>query len=339
MSEFKGCEMNSVKQLEKRAIGKMSNHILIRDFRKSDLGDLLELLPLSFAEEFEVTGFDPDHVREMVDQMFGISGQLFLGLTGLFGKEPAKFFVAEVDNRVVGTTIVNNKGRVGYISTVMVHPNYRRKSIATRLMQSAVNYIRKKKMTRAVLHVVSTNIPAKNVYTKLGFKKFENVTYLIGETDSLVEPKKTEKVAVRLFQNSDIDEVCNLIKMSEDPNHLRIFDFGKDDLKTPLWQRLIHFSKERRIVAVQNDRIVGYAEVSYTTPKEASRIENVQVCPEHRSNGIEEALIDASIDQIRQSGAKRIRVTAPTIRQELIEIFENPGFRKHLEMEGMFLEI
>lgn len=320
-------------------MGLRNSHLLIRDFRKSDTDDLLDLLPKSFAEEFEVTGFDPDHVRQMVNQLFGIFGRIFMGLTTLFGKEPVKFLVAEVDNRVVGTTIVNNGGRVGYISTVMVHPDYRRKGIATMLMRNAVDYISKKKMSKAVLHVVSTNIPAKNVYSKLGFNEFENITHLVGEMDSLSRPENTEKVLVRLFQNSDINQVCSLIKVSEDPDHLRVFDFCSDDLKTPLWRRIIHFSTERKMVAMQNDRIVGYAEVSYTTPKEASRIENVQVHPEHRSSGIEGALIAAAIDQIGQCKTKRIRVTVPAMRQELIEIFESLGFRKHLEMEGMFLEI
>jgi len=282
--------------MEKKKMDQRRHDVLIRDFRKSDMDDLLDLLPKSFAEEFEVTGFDPDHVRQMVNQLFGIFGRIFLGLTTLFGRESVKFLVAEVDNRVVGTTIVNNDRRVGYISTVMVNPDYRRKGIATMLMGSAVDYIGKRKMNKAVLHVVSTNIPAKNVYSKLGFIEFENITHLVGEIDSLSRPENTGKVLVRPFQNSDINQVCSLIRVSEDPDHLRVFDFCRDDLKTPLWRRIIHFSTEMKMVAMQNGRIVGYAELSYTTPKEASRIGNLQVHPEHRSSGIEGALIAAAID-------------------------------------------
>ena len=66
----------------------------------------------------------------------------------MFGKEPFKMFVAEIDRRVVGTTMVNKRGKVGYISTVMVHPTYRRKGIARKLMTSALDYIQKKKKNR-----------------------------------------------------------------------------------------------------------------------------------------------------------------------------------------------
>jgi ribosomal-protein-alanine N-acetyltransferase len=320
-------------------MGKKNEDVLIRDFRKSDLNDLLDLLPKSFAEEFEVTGFDPDHVRKMVDQLFGISGRVFLALTKLSGKEPARFFVAEVDNRVVGTAIVNNRRIVGYVSTVMVHPAYRRKGIATKLMNNAIGYIQRKKMARAVLYVDSTNIPAKNVYTKLGFKKFENIAYMIGETDSLFKPMNIDKIQIRLFQKSDVNGVCNLIRTAEDPNHLKIFEFDENDLKTPLLRRIIHFSTEKKIVAVMNGKIVGYVEAGYTTPKEAGRIGNIHVLPENRTNGVERALIVAAIDQIRRGRVKRIRATVSTMRQELMETPENLGFRKHLVMEGMFLEV
>jgi len=324
--------------MEKKEVSKKNNDILIRDFRKSDLNDLLDVASQSFAEEFEVTGFDPDRVREMVNRMFGIPGRLFLGFLKLFGKESVKLFVADIDNRIVGMSMVNNRRKVSYIANVMVHPAHRRKGVATKLMKSTVNYIQKKK-NRAVLHVTTTNTPARNLYTKLGFEKFENIMYLVGEIDSLLKPENTKEVRIRAFEKGDMNEVYNLIKASEDPNHLKIFGFTKDDLKTPLLQRIFRFSTEKKIVAIQDDRIVGHAQAYYTTPKEAGRMGNIHVYPENRLNEIEKALINAAIDQIRQCGTKRILATVPTMRQELIETLKNLGFRKHLETEGMSLEI
>lgn len=315
----------------------VAEDVLIRDFRKSDLNDLLDVASLSFTEEFEVTGFDLDRVREMVDRMFGTLGKIFFGFSKLFGKEPVKVFVAEVGDRVVGTTMVSNRGKVSYISTVMVHPTYRRKGVATKIMESALKYVQKKK-SRAILHVITTNTPAKNLYKKLGFKRFENITYLVGDIDSLPKPKNTEEIQIRPFHKSDINKVYNLIKISGDPNHLKIFDFSKNDLKTQLLKRIFYFSTEKKMIATQNDKIIGYTRASYTTPKEAGHIGDIYTYPENRSTGIERALINAAIDQIRQCGTKRIQATVSTMRQELIETLTNLGFSKHLEMEGMFLE-
>jgi len=312
--------------------------VLVRDFRKSDLHDLLNVAHLSFSEELEVTGFDPDHAKKMTDQMFGITGRIFLGLAKLFGKEPVKFLVAQVDNRVVGATMVTKRKKVGYISTVMVHPDYRRKGTARKLMKNALEHIQKKKMEKAVLHVVSTNVPAKSLYTKLGFKEFEKIMYLVRNVDSFSQPENVKGIQIRNFQKNDMDAVYELIKSSEDPKHLETFNFKKSDLKISFIQRVFHFSTENKIVALHDNRIVGYAQAIYTTPNEAGRIRNVQVNPDMRSIGIEEMLICSGINRIRKVGTKKVQGAASLKRPELIAAMKRLGFEKHLEMEGMVRE-
>ncbi|RLI14113.1 hypothetical protein DRO41_06305 [Candidatus Bathyarchaeota archaeon] len=313
--------------------------MLIRDFCKSDLHDLLDVARLSFAPEFELTGFDVDRIKKLVNQAFGPIGRIFLGFSKIFGKERFKFFVAEVNSRVVGGTMVTKHGRIGYISTVMVHPAYRRKGIARRLMESALNYIHKRNMRRAVLHVVSTNVPAKNLYTKLGFKEFEKITYLVSDTDSLSELENIEGVQVRSFQKDDINAVYSLMKSSEDPKHLEILDFKKDDLKTPLITRVFHLFRESRMVALYHNKVIGYVQATYTTANEAGRIINIQVHPKMRGKGVEELLISSAINEIKKKiGVKKILGTASLKRPELIVAMERLGFKKHFELSGMFLE-
>jgi ribosomal protein S18 acetylase RimI-like enzyme len=314
------------------------DHVSIREFRKSDLDDMLEVLDLSFSEELVVSGFDPDRAKKMVDQMFGIIGRIFLGFSKLFGKEPIKFLVAEVNQRLVGTAMVNSRGKVGYISNVMVHPTYRRKGIARKLMKNSLDYIQKKNLKRAVLHV-STNVPAKNLYTELGFREFEKTAHLVANMDHFPQAENVEGVQIRNFQKNDTDAVYELIKASEDPKHLEIFDFKKEDLKTPFVQRVFHFSTQSKIVALHGNSVIGYAQAICTTPNEAGRIRNIQVCPEMRSKGIEEMLINAAVNEIKKVGTKKVTATASLERPELIAAMKRFGFKKHLEMEGMVLEV
>lgn len=318
--------------------GKTDDGVLIRDFRKSDLNDLLDLLPKCFTEEFEVTGFDPGHVRDMVNRAFGKTGRLFLGLARLFGRVPIKFYVAEADGKAVGTAIVNSRGKVGYISSVMVDPDHRRRGIATRLLKSAIVNIQQKTTRKPILHVESKNAPAIALYTRLGFKAFEHITYLTGETDSLSVVQDTNEIKTRPIQKDDLNEVFNLIEASEDPNRLKIFDFSKNNLKTPLLQRLFRFSTQNRIIAVLDGKIVGYAETSYTTPKEAGRISSIQTVAQARSNLVEEVLIGAAINEVRKGGTKRITVMVSNMKQDIIDTLKNLGFRESLIMDGMFIE-
>jgi ribosomal protein S18 acetylase RimI-like enzyme len=312
--------------------------VSIRDFRKSDLQNVLDLAELCFVKELELTGWDPEHVKKMVDQMFGIAGRIFLTLSKLFRMQPIKFFVADVNSRVVGTTIVTKRRKVGYISTVMVHPDYRRKGIARKLMKFAVDYIRKNKMKRAVLHVASTNETAKSLYTKLDFREFEKIVYLIGNVDPSIKPVEIEGTQVRGFQKNDTNAVYDLIKSSEDPKHLEIFEFKRNDLKASFVQRVFRFSTENKIVAVHNNSIVGYAQVLYTTAKEAGQIATVQVYPEMRSRGIEEMLIHSGIEEIKKIGTKKVLGIVSLKRPELIAATMRFGFEKSLELNGMVLE-
>ena len=317
----------------------MGEDVLIRDFKKSDLDDVLEVGNKSFAQEIEIGGFDPNHARRMADQAFGVLGRIFFGFLRLLGKDPFKFFVAEVGGKVVGTAMLNTKGNMGYISIVMVHPVYRRKGIATRLMKTAINHIRKKKLSRAILHVVSTNAPAEGLYYELGFKKFEDTVYLVADIDSLRKPDNVEGIQIRNFKKKDIAAVYNLIKCSEDPTHLKVFDFKKKDLKTPLIQHVFHFSTDEEIVAVKDGEIVGYTEASYTTAKETGHIRNVQVHPEMRSEGIEKMLISVGVGYIRKVGTNKVMATTLSTRQKLIENMKQLGFEKYLEMEAMVLQL
>jgi len=274
----------------------------------------------------------------MVNRAFGRTGTLVLGLLRLFGKEPVKFLVAEADGKIVGTTIINSRGKSGYISSVMVHPDYRKKGIATRLMTNALNYIRRRRKARAVLHVDSTNASAKSVYVKLGFKTFEHLAYFVRETNSMHLPENASGVKIREFQKDDLDQIYNLIKASEDPNSLRIFDFTKKDLKTPFLQRKFRFATQKKLVAVLGSRIVGYAEAAYTTPKEAGRIGSIHVNSEERSLGIEKLLIETANNEIAEGGVRRIRIAVSTAKQELIETVKDLGFREVLAMDAMVAE-
>jgi len=319
--------------------GRKNDDVLIRDFRKSDLDDLLRLLPVSNAEEFKVTGFDPDHTRDMINRLYGWAGRFLLGLLRLFGKQPMKFLVAEADGKLVGTTIVDDRGKAGSISVVMVHPDYRRRGIATKLMTSALEYIRRRKKVRAVLGVMSTNSAAIDLYVKLGFKTFEHAAYFVGELDSLRVSKDIDGVEVRPFRKGDLDEVYKLVVASEDPVRLRINDFSRKNLRTPFLRRFFGLATQMKLVAVFDGRIVGYAEASYTTPNEVGRIGFIHVNAEGRLLGVEKMLVNAGRCEIEKGGVNRFRVVVPSTRQELMDAVKDLEFKEASTVDGMVKEL
>jgi ribosomal protein S18 acetylase RimI-like enzyme len=324
--------------MDKTDFNKTTEEVLIRDLRKSDLSDLLSLLLACFGKEFEISGLDPDHVSDMVNRVFGITGRLFLGLMRLFGKEPLKLFVAEAGGRIVGTTMINLREKSGYISSVMVHPDYRRKGIAKTLMKNALDYIQKRKKRRAVLHVDSTNAPAISLYANLGFRTFDHSAYFVGKTDLMPVPENTSRVEIRNFQNEDLDQIYSMIKSSETPDSLRILDFSKKNVKLPFLQRRFYFATRNQLVAVLEGRQVGYIEATYTTPKEVGRISSIYVNVQDRSLGVEKLLLDAARNEIAKGIVDKIRITVPTANRKLVEIVKELGFEEVLVMDAMVAE-
>jgi ribosomal protein S18 acetylase RimI-like enzyme len=89
--------------------------------------------------------------------------------------------VAEVDGRIVGQIFAQlASGRAdladgassGYLYAFRVRPNYRNQGIGTRLIESAQDELRRRGFRRVVIAVAKTNMGARRLYEKLGYKRF-----------------------------------------------------------------------------------------------------------------------------------------------------------------------
>lgn len=81
--------------------------------------------------------------------------------------EPRGCFCAEIDGVLVGTTTTIAYGsELAWIGMVLVDPEYRRRRIATQLMQAALDYLSK----RAAIVKLDATPAGQPVYENLGFK-------------------------------------------------------------------------------------------------------------------------------------------------------------------------
>ena len=81
--------------------------------------------------------------------------------------EPRGCFCASVDGRLVGTTTTTTYGdELAWVGMVLVDPEYRRRGVATRLMQTALDYL-EKRVAAVKLDATPDGQP---VYERFGFK-------------------------------------------------------------------------------------------------------------------------------------------------------------------------
>lgn len=108
-------------------------------------------------------------------------------------------FVCTIDNVIIAHISLNpySKRRNGsiFIMNLTVHTNYRRKGIATKLIQEAIKYYFYKKYNLPVsITVDKDNIPALSLYKKIGFEIVEPITEIEEDDTQYIMVSTLEKI-------------------------------------------------------------------------------------------------------------------------------------------------
>jgi len=81
----------------------------------------------------------------------------------------ATYYVAKVDDRIVGYGGVWKVAGEGQITNIAVHPDFRKKKIASAILKRIIDECTD--TFRIILEVRESNVPAICLYEKYGFKK------------------------------------------------------------------------------------------------------------------------------------------------------------------------
>jgi len=95
--------------------------------------------------------------------------------------QPGFFLVAECDGKLVGTVIGSLERGWGWVQRLAVHPDYRRRGIARRLMQEAESARAALGAYRACLLTHRENAAATELYQSLGYEAWEQVLVMSRE--------------------------------------------------------------------------------------------------------------------------------------------------------------
>jgi ribosomal protein S18 acetylase RimI-like enzyme len=88
------------------------------------------------------------------------------------------FLVAEMDSKLVGSVIGTHDGRKGWINRLAVHPSYRRRGLAKKLMAEV-----EKRLSQVGLEVIAGLIEQGNtaslqLFQSLGYERAPEIVYL-----------------------------------------------------------------------------------------------------------------------------------------------------------------
>ena len=79
------------------------------------------------------------------------------------------FFIAEQNNNIIGTILAGYDGHRGWIYSLAVEPDYRRKKIGTQLLTKAIEELKKQGCLKINLQITGETSPLVDFYKTLGF--------------------------------------------------------------------------------------------------------------------------------------------------------------------------
>ena len=91
---------------------------------------------------------------------------------------PWGFIGAYDGDRLVGAVIATFDGRKGWINRLAVHPEYRRRGIASTLVREAERVLRERGARVISALIERWNQPSLNLFRKLGYQVAESIVYV-----------------------------------------------------------------------------------------------------------------------------------------------------------------
>jgi ribosomal protein S18 acetylase RimI-like enzyme len=128
----------------------MIDKLIIRSYADHDENQVVDLWNLVFPESPAHNNFYDDIDRKRLVQ-------------------PKLFLLAFVDEKCVGTAMSGFDGHRGWIYYLAVHPDFRRRGIARKLMERVELDLKRVGCTKLNLQVRSNNSEVVEFYQKLGY--------------------------------------------------------------------------------------------------------------------------------------------------------------------------
>ncbi|MEM7799588.1 MAG: GNAT family N-acetyltransferase [Chloroflexota bacterium] len=308
---------------------------------RHDSRQIIKLLELVFNQELRGSA------RHAISQSYGLWERL------THGKPAVPGFVYEHNGYVVGNVSLlesRTKGRY-LIANVAVHPDFRRRGIAEKMMQSLVNYTRKRSGKKLVLQVEAENEGAIKLYANLGFgcigttKQWRMNAYnlksvYVPQPNNRYSPDQFGSLRIRPLRDGDRRAALTLDRETF-PLEMNWPDYPVEQLySVGFLQRINHFfygsQRETWVLADENDKLrgLGTIENRLGLPYLISmRIDPAWTVPGER------ILFGKLVRRLRYMRPKRIHVHQIKSHASLESLILEAGFKHKRTLDTMVLDL
>ncbi len=310
-----------------------------------DVGQVSELLRQVFAAELK-----PDEMR-MLRQMGALQyiAPLLWAANTFSTAFRASFggFVWVEDGRVVGNaslTSADEDGRYWVISNVAVAPEYRRRGIATELMQAAIDVARERGGRAVTLRVRADNRAAKSLYEKLRFELLDSTAYLWLERARPVPEVDAGRYRLQPWGRSGGRKAHELALSTVPARLQRMRPLCREQFDVPpqhpilVWLLGLAWGRMVRGWAIEEQdryRATLIVEVGVWRGEHRMRL---LVHPEVRGQ-VEGLMVSHALNFVSGQRARSVEAEVPADHREAIAVLQRQGFVIHRVLDLMGLEL
>ena len=308
----------------------------IRDLRASDSPRLLELLRREFPEEERIIGTRPEGFGDIVRRVFRWDARIVLGVLRLFGRPVYRFFVVEMDGRLIAMTLLTFPARAGYVSMVAVDPAYRRRGFARQLLERSRVATAAHGRPYVALDVLTSNTPARTLYASLGYRRLRTATYLVHERPVLLSARSQPgAVGIRPFEREDAIPLARIVRAEKPPEVEAVLPTSPHDISGSAWAaRILRSTSAAWVVDVGTGPVAWVAAIDSPATEAAhlsAPIIGPSVAPEDAR-----VLVETAGAWCAARRAPRVTALVPEENRRGRAALETAGFRDALSLETLY---
>jgi mycothiol synthase len=243
----------------------------------------------------------------------------------------SNLFVAEKAGDIIGCTDLTVELSIGrVVLSCLVHPEYRGRGFAARLIDRAIGRARELKVGRVHVNIPEDNLGARKLFANMGFRCIRR--FLEMDLDLSRPRVPMGRVSPR----------CRHLKIGEEDKLVRIqnrsfadtWGFNPNTVEEIAYRlRLPNCGPEDVLLACDGDTVVGYCwtrlYVGKDKPKRGGkgRIYMLGVDPNHRGKGIGKDVLLAGLSYLRGRNLGIVELTVDSKNEAARALYRSGGFR------------
>jgi mycothiol synthase len=239
-------------------------------------------------------------------------------------------FVVEVSGNIVGYLDVTPELKIGrVILDCWVHPQHRRRGLATQLFSHAAR--RAKELGAKVAHasIMEDNAVAKSVLSRLGFRFVRRFIHLrldmtrVGRWDA-----NQALLQCRHLQRGDEDKLAQI----QNRSFADTWGYNPNTVEEIVYRiNLSHSSPGDVVLAYDGDRVIGYCWTRITSQatsgKRPGQIFMLGVDPDCQGQGVGRRLLLAGLSYLESKGCQGAELTVDSKNTVARALYRSVGFK------------